>query len=297
MRRTLLAILITVASAALSRAADGDLFPYPQPPAGLERLDERCDFIITNFWRQCDFKAALSKNDKLRSTFADWISFMPFASADTVHAAIDRLLASNAKNGPVILALGNMARDYTYSDTAELRSTEIFLPFARAVVANKKISAADKAPFAAMIRRIENVRPGKPVQHLEFVTPEGNKTTLDNFRTQMVVLFFVHPDCSDCSFARVRLSADYNISTLIDRGLLTFIEVDVESPSEQWLQKTVGYPSGWVVGAMPDADDWFELNSSPDIMILDGRHRVLATGLSVDDLMTTAARVRQSSGF
>lgn len=286
-----------MASAGALRAADGDLFPYPQPPADMERLDERCDFIISRFWRQADFKSAMSKTEKLRSTFSDWISLMPYATSDTVFAAIDRLIASVAKSGPQTLALARMAEEFAYSDTSDIRSAEVFLPFARAAADHKKIPGDDRAHFASLIRRIENVQPGKPVGHLEFISPDGSRRSLANFRTQMVAVVFAAHNDSDASLARVRLSADYSIKTLIDHGLLTLIFIEPGPASPEWLQATASYPASWQAGAMPDAEDWFELRTSPCILLLDGRHKVLARDIDVEGLMAAMSHMRQQSGL
>lgn len=295
MKRISLYIVTILAAAGIARAADGDLFPYPQAPADMQRLDERCDYIISRFWRQCDFKSAMSRSEKLHSTFGDWIALMPYAHADTVHAAIERLLASVAKNGSHTLTLARMAEDFTYCDTAEFRSSEIFLPFAKAAANHKKISAADREHFASHIRRIENSETGKHVEHLDFTTTEGIKANLDNYHTQMVVLFFNNRDCIDCSMARVRLSADYNINQLIDRKLLTVIFIDTNAADNYWLQSAASYPSNWVIGASTDAEKWFDLSNPPTILLLDGRHKVLAKNLTADGLMAMMAKIAGNS--
>lgn len=297
MKRLFLSLILFMSVAATLRAADGDLFPYPQPPADMERLDERCDFIISRFWRQCDFKSAMSKTDKLRSTFSDWINLMPYATADTVHVAIDRLLASVAKSAQQTLALAQMAEEFAYSDSSEMRSAEIFLPFAKAVVSNKKIKQPDRDYFADRIKRIENVQIGVPVKHFAITAPDGTRQTLDNFSTQMVIVVFNKHDNPDSSMGRVRLSADYNINNLIERGLLTLISVEPGAPSPEWLTATTTYPANWVVGAMPDAYEWFEIERDPSIMLLDGRHKVLAKNLNVDAIMVMMDRLRQQSGL
>lgn len=299
MKRIALYIILAICAAASVKAADGDLFPYPTPPDDMENLDERCDFIISRFWRQCDFKSALSKQDKLRSTFADWISLMPYANADTVHAAIDQVIAKNAKSGPLTLALARMAEECVYSDSAEVVSAEIFLPFAKAAAEHKKINAADRKHFAEIVQKIENTTNGKPVKHFEIIQPDGIKGTLDNYRTQIVVLLFNSHKNTDSSITRVRLSADHNINQMIEKGLVTIVSVEPGPANNEWLAATATYPNNWVIGAMPDANDWFELQSdgSPTIYMLDGRHRILSKGLSTDSLMMMIAHVRQQSGL
>lgn len=291
MKKIIILFIAAISAWNALRAADGDLFPYPQAPAELERLDERCDFIISRFWRPCDFKSAMSKTEKLRSTFSDWVGLMPYASVDTVYTAINALLAKVEKSGPHTLMLARMAEEYTYSDSSDIKSAEIFLPFAKAAANHKKIDGASRAHFREMAQRIENTMTGKPVEHFNIITPDGQSLGLGNYRTQLVAIVFNSHDNSDSSLARLRLSVDHNIKKLTDRGLLTIVSVEPGKPTPEWLAATASYPAGWSVGAMPDAADWFELDSRPTIMLLDSRHRVLAKGLSVEDLMLTMERM------
>lgn len=298
MKKIIFYLIFSIATATGLRAADGDLFPYPKPPADMERLDERCDYIISQFWRQCDFKSAMSQYDKLRSTFNDWVQLMPYANSDVVHSSIDQLIAKVAKSGPQTLALARMAEESLYSDSAEMRSAEIFLPFAKAAAAHKKISQADREHYGKMVKQMENAMVGKPIGFFEITTPEGMKSTLDNYRTQMVVLLFNSHDNSDSSMARVRLSTDHSINQLIERGLLTVISVEPGKASPDWLAATATYPSNWIVGAMPSAKEWFELDKEePTILLLDGRHKLLAKGLSIDGLKMMMNRFKQQSGL
>ena len=239
----------------------------------------------------------MSKTAKLKSTFSDWISMMPYANADTVHVAIDNLLAKVAKNPQHTLALASMAEEYAYSDTSELRSAEIFLPFAKAVVANKKISQSDKNHYASMIQILENTQLNKPVRHLEFTTVDGSTRKLDNYRTQMILVVFSDGDCIDCSFTRARLSSNPNINTLLERGLLTLIYINPVKPDNSWLQTAASYPANWVVGAMPDANKWFEIKNDPTILLLDGRHKLLAKDFTLEGLTEVMNGLRRQMGL
>lgn len=297
MKRFTLYLILALCAIVMRAAANDVLFPYPQPPADMERLDERADFIVSRFWRPCDFKSAMSKTDKLRATFNDWIGLMPYATADTVHAAIKNLLATVTKSGPQTLMLAQIAEESVYSDSAEYYSAEIFLPFAKAAMDHKKIPADKKAHFAGLVKKIENVQPGKPVGHLEFRNADGTKQGIDNFKTQIVAVVFNSHANSDSSLARVRLSADYNINKLIEARLLTVISLEPGEPTKEWLEAAASYPSNWIVGAAPDACEWFELPTEPTILLLDGRHRVLAKDVAVEGLMGAMERFRQQSGL
>ncbi len=297
MKRFFFGLALIIGTSLGIKAADGDFFPYPKPPEELTNLADRCDFLVGRFWAGMDFKGGLSKMDKFSSTFNDWVSFMPYAHADTVHAAIDRILTRESKSGPQTLALARMAEAYTYSDTAEIFSEEIYYPFAKAAANHKKISGADRARFQSQVQIMDNTRQGSVVGHLDFVTPQQEKKSLDDVRTQMVVILFNDHDCDDCALARVRLSADINATALIRAGVLSVLCIEPGEASTEWLAAAATYPSDWIIGASENADEYFALRTSPSIYLLDSRHKLLAKDVTIDGLLAALAALRQNAGL
>ncbi|MDE6300450.1 MAG: DUF5106 domain-containing protein [Muribaculaceae bacterium] len=297
MKKLFLYIFSLLAVAPCIVAADGDLFPYPVPPTDMVRLDERCDFLVSRFWRSCDLKSAMSKRDKLNATFGDWISFMPYANADTVHVAIERLLSSVSKSGPLTLELAQMAEGWVYSDTSEIFSEEIYYPFAKAAAEHKKISGAERARFENQVRIMENSGVGKTVGTLEYTTVDGKKGSINDVHTQMIVVMFNDHDCDACTLARVRLSADINANALIRNNLLSVLCIEPNAASEEWKAAAAGFPQEWTVGCWEDADEYFSINSSPTIYLLNSRHKVLAKNVRIDDLLSALAAMRQQAGL
>ena len=296
MKRIIIYIIGAVSAVGM-HAADGDLFPYPKPTDDMTTLVERCDYLVSQFWKRCDFKSAMSKKDALNSTFGDWISFMPYANADTVHAAIDRLLASVAKSGPHTLELARMAESWAHSDSADVYSDEIFLPFAKAAAAHKKIKAEDRSHFATQAQIIENTETGKPLRHLEYVTPQGETRNIDNLHTQMILVIFGRYDSDAANLARVRLSADINATALIRAGLLTVIYLQPGEATDEWKAAAAGYPEDWTIGASPDAREYFPLRTSPAIYLLDARHKILLKEVQIDGLLAALTTLRQNTGI
>ncbi|MCM1067876.1 MAG: DUF5106 domain-containing protein [Muribaculaceae bacterium] len=270
-----------------ARAASGDLFIYPVPPDTMLSLQPRCDYIVLRFWDRCNFGTAFDKYpEKLNAAFGDWISIMPHASADSVHTAIDKLLKRFEKKGPETLALATMAENWLYSDTAQFSSTEVYLPFVRAAAAHKKISKADRARFEHQKSVIESSSTGSTVPDIPFTDASGAKGSLAQVKAGSILLFVNDPDCLDCTMARIRLSADPNARELIDRGELAVVSIyPGDTDDEGWEKARAASDPKWVTVAMPDADNYFDLRSTPLFLFLNRRHRVLATDLDIDYLL------------
>ncbi len=297
MKRAFIYIIAILSLALGCRAADGDLFPYPKPTDDMTGLTERCDFLVSKFWNHCNFKGAMSKKEKFNSTFGDWISFMPFATADTVHSAINRVIKQVEKSGDQTLELARMAQNWTHCDTAQYFSDEIFLPFAKAAATNKKVPDAERKYFAREVQIIENTETGHVVGHLDYITRDGQKGSLSDIHTQMIVIFFNENDCSDCSLARIRLSADINATALIKAGILTVMCITPGAATEEWKAEAASYPSDWVVGASETAADYFSLREKPSIYLLDSRHKLLIKDTNINGLLSSLTLLRQNAGI
>lgn len=288
MKSTIYALIVAITALlgiCRAEAASGDLFPYPTPPDTLMALQPRCDYLVSRFWGRCNFDQAMRNPAKFNVAFGDWIAIAQHASADTVHAAVDRLLASFAKKGPETLVLATMAENWLYSDTCSIFSEELYLPFARAAANHKKISRAEKARFQLHQKQIETSGLGATIPNLTFIRPDGTTGHFDEVNRGSVLVFINDPDCEDCNLARVRLGADFNANELISRGELSIISIYPDEPTDEWRAEAARYPENWTVCAIPDADTLFDLRRSPTFLFLNSRHKVLVKDIDLDYLL------------
>ena len=207
----------------IATAQAENFFVYPTPPDSMSTLQQRADYYVSRFWDRCDFGAGVKNPHLVNKAFGDWISLMPHASADTVHAAIATLLSRFEKKGPETLLIASSAENWMWSDTASFISDEIYLPFAKAAATNKKISKADKARFAAQTKILESSGNGKIVPDFRFTRPDGSKGSMNEIGGSSVLIFFNDLSDIDCNLARVRLGSDFNARELIASGQLTVI--------------------------------------------------------------------------
>ena len=297
MKQIFLSVLFAAIAAFSVRGAGNELFPYPVPPEEMTTLNERCDYLVSHFWERCDLKAAQSTKERLHNCFGDWVSFMPYAHADTVHSTINRILNNNRKKGQIILALARMAEAWTYSDTTSIFSEEIYYPFAKAAAECKKIDKVDRMRYAMHAQIIENSKLGGTMKYLEYEKPDGSNGSIADVRTQMIVVLFSNDDCDECALARVRLSANLDANALIKAGLLTVMYIETTGPTDSWKAAASSYPENWVIGAMSDADEYFRLDRYPTIYLVDSRHKILAKDFTFDGLLRAISTMRANSGI
>lgn len=278
---------------AIPAIAKETYFPYPTPPEALTTLSQRTNYLVEHFWERCNLKSAFSSRAKLAKAFRDYVSFMPYASADTVHASIIELIDNVKNDKKNLLTLGEIAEATLYSDTAEVLSDELYLPFAKAIAANKKIPAAARARFEHQARVLANSQVGATAPALIFETPDGNKSDLSKVESPYTLLFFNDPECEDCSMARVRLAADFNTRQLIEKGILKIVSIYPEDPSDEWRDNCQTYPASWVIGASSQADELFDMRHAPVMYFLDKSHKILAKNMLIDNVINAFAMINK----
>lgn len=269
-------------------------FQYPIVPDSIKHFQRRCDYMARHFWDFCELKKAFSAKQKMANEFKVYISILRNATPDSAIASVNRFNKKLEKQAADQLFMAECAENLLYGDTAEVWIDELYLPFAEAVAANKRIDKASKAHFAHQANILRNSLTGKRIGSLPYTTREGEKRNLDNDSAQVLVVFFNDPDCDDCNLARIRLDADISMTELINEGKAKIVAISLTEPTEEWKQAVSSYPSTWTVGANPDADLNIDLrNGTPDFYIVDKNHNVRFKHLNIDQVLDVARQLKK----
>lgn len=266
--------------------AAGNLFAYPVPPDTMQHLQSRCDYIVSRFWNRCNFDRAMREPDEFNADFGAWVNIMPHASSDTVFSSIDNLLSRFAKkDGEITLKFAQMAENWLYSDTAEIYSEDLLLPFVKAAATHKKIDKQSKAHFRALEQVLESSMEGATVPEIEYYLPDGSKGKLQNTESGSILLVFTKPLDAACSITRLRLDTDPNTSALIKSGQLNIINIYPGEPTDEWKKDSETYPSNWLNVAMPTASEYFKLGNLPEFYFLNSDRKILRKNLTLNYLL------------
>lgn len=279
------ALYILFAGVSANAQNDNRLFAYPEPPADMVNLYERCNFLVNKFWDPCDMKSALSKRAALNSAFGDWLSFTPYASADTVYMSIDKLQQKIKKSADQQLAVIHMAEAWLYSDTAQYRSDELYSCFVDYAVASKKLPADVRRHYEEQKLRLDYGSEGKIVADIPLTRTDGTTTSFANDSSSYTLLMIYKPDCLDCSFARVRLSADMVVNQLNDGGIVRVMSLYAGQPDAEFAAAAAAFPEKWLNVASPDVEKYFDIRSYPAIYYLDKDHRIVGKDLKVENIL------------
>lgn len=287
MKKLLFFIFLALALPSVAQSGTETLFPYPTAPDDEPNFRVRANYLVEHFWDRCNFGSAFLSKGKMATAFSDFAAFMPHASADTVHAAIDKLITNVKKKAPKNVGdLAEMAEATFYADTARFWSDEIYLPFARAAATNKKVPSAQRERFAAHTLVLENSQEGMKIPSLVMTLRDGTKSNLDSLASPCTIVLFESPGCTDCSLTRARLAANISVKQLIDARILRVADIYMNKPDAAWKESVGTLPANWTVAACPEAERYVDMRVTPAIYMLDKENRILYKHMTIDRLLS-----------
>lgn len=290
---TLILFIASIAGSTVAAQQQTDTyFPYPIVPDSISTLQARTDYLLEHFWDFCDFKRAFSSRQKMAGAFKDYLSFMPHASARQAHRSVARLLKSLEKQPDDLLFFARKAEEYIHSDTADIYSDELYLPFAVAVSSNKRIDKAVRDQFAHQARILSGSQVGMPAPAFNYTDRSGVPSVFAPDSTaEVTILFFNAPDCMDCTIARSRLNADIRASNFIKDGVMRVVAITPGEADENWKQMAESYPESWIVGAAPDVDEIYDIPNTPTFYVIDDAHKIALKRIDINTLLNLISRL------
>lgn len=290
--KKILIILSLFLSSAAATAQNSSFFQLPVIPDSLQLLQDRTDYMVTHYWDFCDLKKAFSSRDKMAEAFDTYLSFMPYASAQTVFDSVDRFMNSVGKKAENALFIGELAEAKLYSDTAEMQSDELFLRFANAIVDNNKIDKNSKLRYRHLIKVLSGSQPGQIAPAFDYTDLFGGKGSfaVDSAKV-CTVLFLNDPDCSDCNMARLRLDADALTRRLVEKGRVDIVSVYPSEPTQEWTEQAMNYPSQWKTVASEQVNDLYDMRRMPTFYLLNPNGAIVLRTPDVNHILAVMAKL------
>lgn len=293
---SLLLAVILIATPKLSAqssttAEQTTFFPYPQVPDELVTLQDRTDYLMTHFWERCDMRNAFSFKPQLAGAISDWLSFTQFASPEVTEKSINAFLENIKKQPDNLLFVVRQAESYLYSDTAQYRNETVYQQFLNALLTNKKVSSADKARYEHQNNLINRSGIGTTPPDMKYTTQSGETRSLAADTAEVLIVMFVDPDCIDCRIARARLDAHPRTTELIEAGIIKVVALYPDKPNEEWTQYAAKPPKNWIMGTAPDADEYFDMRTSPEFYVYDENHMLILKHINIDILLDILNRL------
>lgn len=295
LKRFFIALIAAVSLAVPAGAAEEatTYFPYPVIPESTPLGRQRANYFVVHFWDHCPWKSAFSSKRKMNEAFKDYVETFPHAAADTVYMSIDNMIDKVKKNPADLLSLARMAEATFYADTAAFPNELVYLPFAKATLNQKKIPAADREHFRRQVSVIEHSQVGASLPDLQLRLADGSTLSLADTTAgaNEYVIFFDTPDSFIGRMDRTTLAANASAKTLIDSNLLKPMFIYPGTPDAAWWESASSLPSTWIVAALPEAEEYFDLRAKPSVYVTDSSKRITERFLPVQTLIRACEHI------
>ena len=114
---------------------------------------------------------------------------------------------------------------------------------------------------------------------------DGKSINIDNIKAATIIVAFIDPECDDCNIARLRLSTNVALNSIIDGEKLALVCIYPGPYSKEWAAEASTSSDKWIVAASEDADERFDLRQMPTIYVLDADKKIVAKNVRAEDIL------------
>lgn len=293
MKKILTLVILLSSFAAGICAQEAAPFPYPEIPDSLTTLQQRTDYLVINFWKGADMKKVINDTTALNRAFADYTTFIPYASPDSVKKSINHLLALYKNDAKNTLKLVKRAEKEMYGPNPSIIANEPYMLFTKAVFTNKKINQKEKEKYLAHVKMINSSQVGSSIQPIRYATRYNAVHEVHEQPGEYKVLYFHLPDDEEVSMNHLRLKADAAVNALSKTGTLKIIDIMSGDPTDEWKKSVSDFPYEWETGTSTTAGDYIDLRIMPAIYLLDQNNKIIARNMSIESVLQIAKALYQ----
>lgn len=268
------------------------LFDYVSVPDSISSLQDRTNYLVTNFWNPMDFKRkdALDQN-ALDHAFSVYAAGMPYADREVTLKSVDELVKKLKKNPLLLLQFTKAAEESLYGPRAEIWIDEVYLKFLNAVTDCKKISKIRRLRYADQRKRLESSMTGAVIPAFKFEDMLGQS---QNFRPRCKVniIEFGNPECEECNNARILMEVDLDFRKMAEAGDASMSFILIEEDEDNMMREGMKrYPETWTVGYNPDLSESLDIRETPCFYVVDGEGKILGKNLGARRAIALAQSV------
>ena len=243
------------------------LFEYPVAPENMESLEEKCNFLVKNFWNNFDFKKKESVDQyALNEAFSVYVTPMRYASIKEVDQSVDKLINKISGNPAVLLQFTKAAEENLYGPRADFWSDALYMKFLDAVIKNKKIPEKRKLRFISQANSLSKSKEGNVAPSFDFTDINGDMKTYFPMSTP-TLLIFGNPEDTDWRLARLKLDSNFKLVDAVDKGKINILYILPES-IPHWQQTISNYNKHWSLGLAPNVSEIYDIRLNPSIYIV-----------------------------
>lgn len=286
MRKILLVFLLTLNITFQSQSQNvieiEPLFEYPVAPDDLESLNDKCNFLVKNFWDKFNFKGKNPVDQyALNAAFQVYTTAFRYASAKEVDTSIDKLIKNISNNPILLMQFCKAAEENLYGPRADYWSDELYLKFLDIVIKDKKIKENRKERYIRQSNALKSSLIGNKAP--EFWFQDINRESKKYFpMSTPTLLIFGDPENSDWRISRLRMESNFNLEEAIKKGKVNILYI-IPEDIDDWQNSVSNYNPRWTIGQSNDINELYDLRSDPSIFLIDSTGKILNKNLTPEE--------------
>lgn len=284
-------------------------FPSVEVPTVYTDPDERVAWMTSHFWDRYLDTAQVFLTDSLtlngvraeavEKEFGTFVTLLGMTPLHQGVATMDRFFsqaeAFGQRDREVFTRLSEWVRKYLYDPNSPVRSEDLYLPWIQRQAASALTDDAYRAGYGWDARMCALNRIGTPAADFVFIDTKGRRQTLYGIRAEYTLLIFGNPGCAACQELMTTMSADPQLSALIDSGRLKVVDIYIDDEIDNWKAHKAEYPAQWINGYDPDSRIRMELlynvRGIPSLYLLDAEKTVLLKDAPQENLLAALSRL------
>lgn len=262
------------------------LFPYPQAPDTISSFQERANYVVIRFWDRFDVSKPIQDEVAFDKAFQDYLNFFPHAHKTVVVSSIKGLMNRAQSNKANFMLIGRVAEKNLYSPQAVFASDEAYLPFAEAMLESSLLKKKEKEYYKKQIKKINQNAIGAVCPELSVVGLDGDKQRLSELLgDKTTLLFFNDDETGNSMMARLRLSTNVTLNSMISAGELKIVCIVPKKYSRELADTVKTWADNWTIVTTESATEVFDLRISPSIFILNNEKKIESKNVPVEALI------------
>ena len=262
------------------------LFEYPVAPEELESIQDKCDYLVKNFWNNFDFKKKEPVDQyALNEAFQVYTTSLRFASWKETEQSIDKLIKNISGNQIMLLQFTKAAEENLYGPRADFWSDDIYLKFLDAVIKNKKISEPRKAKYINQYEALTESKEGNIAPAFWFEDKQRASKQYFPMSTP-TILIFGNPDDTDWRLARLRMESNFALEDALKKGKVNILYI-IPVSMDNWQQSVSNYNSHWTVGQSEEVLKHYDIRFEPAIYLVGSDGKIIRKNLSPEEAVNS----------
>ncbi len=254
------------------------LFSAPMPPSNINQ-EAQIEYLLSHYWDEFDFSdtAQLSTNtENIFHAFADYLLLL---SPENYEQKIDSLMISASKSKATFLFFGEMANQALNDPNSPLRSSELYIPFLRAMLKNPLLDKYERVAPEFDLNMAMTNRRGEKATNFNFTTRSNSEMSLHQIDSEYTLLMFNNPDCQMCSEIIEEINQSPMLKELNENGRLKIVLLYPDEDLTAWGAYGKAIPQSWIYAYDKSRrlteENLYDLRAIPSLYLLDKEKRVL----------------------